>query len=55
LVVPMHYRTDTGGTGLAPVEDFLKEMGLKDVESRPKLTVTRSNLPLTTQVVVLDC
>ena len=57
LVVPMHYRTGTGtaGSGLAPVEDFLKEMGLKDVESQPKLTVTRSNLPLTTQVVVLDC
>ncbi len=55
LVVPMHYRTDTGGAGLAPVEDFLKEMGLKDVEPQPKLTVTRSNLPLTTQVVVLDC
>ena len=59
LVVPMHYRTGTGtgtaGSGLAPVEDFLKEMGLKGVEPQPKLTVTRSNLPLTTQVVVLDC
>ncbi len=59
LVVPMHYRTGTGtgtaGSGLASVEDFLNEMGLKDVESQPKLTVTRSNLPLTTPVVVLDC
>ncbi len=55
LVVPMHYRTGAGGSGLAPVDDFLKEMGLRDVEPQPKLTVTRANLPLTTQVVVLDC
>lgn len=55
LVVPMHYRTGAGGSGLAPVDDFLKEMGLKDVELQSKLTVTRTNLPLTTQVVVLDC
>jgi hypothetical protein len=51
----MHYRTGAAGTGLAPVADFLEEMGLKGIEPQPKLTVTRSNLPLTTQVVVLDC
>ncbi len=55
LVVPMHYRTGTGGSGLAPVDDFLQEMGLRDVEPQSKLTVTRSSLPLTTQVAVLSC
>ena len=55
LVVPMHYRTANGSAGLDPVDDFLKEMGARDIESRPKLTVTKSNLPLTTQVVLLDC
>ena len=54
IVVPMHYRTDAYDGGLAPVGAFLKEMGQGDLEPRPKLTVTKSNLPLTTQVVLLE-
>jgi L-ascorbate metabolism protein UlaG (beta-lactamase superfamily) len=54
VVVPMHYRTDTLNRGLATVDGFLKEMGLKESISQPKLTLTRTSLPLTTQVVVLD-
>ena len=54
VVVPMHYRTDTLNKGLATVDSFLKEMGLKETTSQPKLTLTRTTLPLTTQVVVLD-
>lgn len=54
VVVPMHYRTDVLNKGLATVDGFLKEMGLKESTSQPKLTLTRTTLPLTTQVVVLD-
>jgi hypothetical protein len=36
------------------VDRFLKEMGVKDIESQPKLNVTKSNLPLTTQIYLLD-
>jgi L-ascorbate metabolism protein UlaG (beta-lactamase superfamily) len=54
VVVPMHYRTDTLDKGLATVDGFLKEMGQKEITSQPKLTLTRTNLPLTTQVVLLD-
>jgi len=54
VILPMHYKTDVLDRGLAPVEDFLKEMGLKDVVSQPKLTVTRANLPQTPQVFLLD-
>lgn len=54
VVVPMHYRTDALNRGLATVGGFLKEMGLKESTSQPKLTLTRTTLPLTTQVVVLD-
>ena len=54
VVVPMHYRTDVLDRGLAPVDGFLREMGLKEVVSRPKLSVTRAILPLSTQVYLLD-
>jgi L-ascorbate metabolism protein UlaG (beta-lactamase superfamily) len=55
VVVPMHYKTPSLSRELDPVETFLKEMGLGEVESRPKLTVTKSNLPLSTQVFLLSC
>ena len=54
VVVPMHYKTAALKRELEPVEEFLKEMGVKEVESQPKLSVTKANLPLTTQVFLLD-
>jgi len=53
VVIPMHYKTEKTDRDLEPVDNFLKEMGLAQVEPRPKLNVSRSNLPLTTEVVVL--
>jgi len=53
VVVPMHYKTEKGSPDLEPVENFLKEMGQAQVEPRPKLTISRNSLPLTTEVVVL--
>lgn len=53
-VVPMHYRTPVSGQELEPVETFLKEMGMEQVAPQPKLSFTRSNLPLSTQVFVLS-
>ncbi len=53
VVVPMHYKTEKGSPDLEPVENFLKEMGKTLVEPRPKLTISRNSLPLTTEVVVL--
>ncbi|MFH1652270.1 MAG: MBL fold metallo-hydrolase [Chloroflexota bacterium] len=54
LVIPMHYKTPAISRDLAPVETFLKEMGLTPPEPQPKISVTRSNLPLTMQVVILS-
>jgi len=54
IVIPMHYQTPDYKGNLAPVDDFLKEIGQKDVSPQPKLAITRSNLPPTTQVVVLE-
>jgi L-ascorbate metabolism protein UlaG (beta-lactamase superfamily) len=53
FVIPMHYKTEKTDRDLEPVDNFLKEMGLAQVEPRTKLNVSRSNLPLTTEVVVL--
>ena len=53
-VIPMHYKTPAIKRELDPVEAFLKEMGMERVEPQPKLTVSRTNLPPSTQVFVLS-
>ena len=54
VVVPMHYKTEVLKKELAPVERFLKEMGLKELTSQPKLSFTKASLPASTQVFLLD-
>jgi len=54
LVIPMHFKTEVVKMDLAPLEHFLKEMGLKEVVTQPKLNISKSGLPADTNVVVLD-
>ena len=54
LVIPMHYKTDVVKMELAPLDPFLKEMGLKEVVPEPKLKISISSLPSETTVVVLE-
>jgi L-ascorbate metabolism protein UlaG (beta-lactamase superfamily) len=54
VVIPMHYKTEALTIELEPVDKFLKETGIKEMVSQPKLSVNRSNLPTSTQIVVLD-
>ncbi len=54
VVIPMHYKTPALNRELEPVERFLKEIGVKEVDSQPKLSFTRSSLPASTQVFLLD-
>lgn len=54
VAIPMHYKTATLKKDLEPVDKFLKEVGIKEMVSQPKLSVSRSNLPASTQVIVLD-
>ena len=54
VVIPMHYQTEALNRELEPVARFLKEMGVEEVTSVPKLSVTRSNMPALTQVCLLD-
>jgi L-ascorbate metabolism protein UlaG (beta-lactamase superfamily) len=53
IVVPMHYKTPALTRELGTVDGFLKEMGTQG-NSQLKLSVTPNNLPLTTQVILLD-
>jgi L-ascorbate metabolism protein UlaG (beta-lactamase superfamily) len=54
VVIPMHYKTADSTAPLNPLQGFLTEMGLRQVEPLPKVSFNRSNLPDETQVIVLD-
>ncbi|MAF85509.1 MAG: lactamase [Dehalococcoidales bacterium] len=54
VVVPMHYRTKAVSGELEPVENFLKEMGVIQIDPQPKLSLTKSSLPVSMQVFLLD-
>ena len=53
-VIPMHYQTPALKRELEPVGRFLKEIGAKDIAPQPKLTISKSHLPESTQVFLLD-
>ena len=55
IVIPMQYATAASTIKLDPLNKFLKEMGLGDVEKMPSLKVTSvSSLPEETKVIVLE-
>jgi len=54
VVIPMHYKTEALSRQLDSVDKFLKEMGVGEVVSQPKLSLAKSSLPTTTQVFLLD-
>ena len=54
VVVPMHYKTEALKWELEPADRFLREIGAKQVDSQPKLSFTRTSLPESTQVFLLD-
>ena len=54
VVVPMHYKTQALNGGLEPVDRFLKEIGVGQLNPQPKLSLTRSSLPDNTQVFLLE-
>ena len=53
-VVPMHYKTQALDWELDPVDRFLREIGVKEASSQPRLSLTKSSLPTSTQVFLLD-
>jgi L-ascorbate metabolism protein UlaG (beta-lactamase superfamily) len=53
-VIPMHYKTPALSRELEPVEAFLKEMGANNITPQAKLSLTKSSLPISTQVFLLE-
>jgi L-ascorbate metabolism protein UlaG (beta-lactamase superfamily) len=54
IVIPMHYKTPELTREMNTVDKFLKEMGIAEASPQPKLNVSKSNLPPSTQVAVLS-
>ena len=54
IVLPMHYKTPVFAGELEPVENFLREFGTLQAAPQAKLNVNKNNLPLTTQVILLE-
>jgi L-ascorbate metabolism protein UlaG (beta-lactamase superfamily) len=55
VVIPMHYKTPAlKNIELDPIDNFLKEIGAGNVTSQPKLNITKSSIPETMQVYLLD-
>ena len=54
IVIPMHYKTEAFTGNLSPVDKFLDKMRIRELEARPKLSITSSSLPSSTQTIVLN-
>ena len=54
FIVPMHYKTPAETRDLESIDRFLKEIGVKEVVSQIKLSLSKSSLPSTPQLVLLD-
>jgi L-ascorbate metabolism protein UlaG (beta-lactamase superfamily) len=54
VVIPMHYKTRALKWELESVDKFLKEIGVKQVSSQPKLSFSKPSLPENIQVFLLD-
>jgi L-ascorbate metabolism protein UlaG (beta-lactamase superfamily) len=54
IVIPMHYKTEAFTGNLSPVGKFLDKMRIKWIESKPKISITSSSLPSSTQTIVLN-
>lgn len=54
IILPMHYKTDDCTLDMDEVDKFLKEMGAENITPKPKLSVTKNNLPLSMEVQLLE-
>jgi L-ascorbate metabolism protein UlaG (beta-lactamase superfamily) len=54
IVIPMHYSLPNCKVDLTPLDKFIKEMGLSDLDPATSLKISRSMVPTETKVVVLD-
>ncbi len=53
IVIPMHYKTDGIKVEVDPIDNFVRRMGIDDVQPQPRLVVTNANLGTDMRVVVM--
>ena len=54
IVIPMQYKTEAATADLDTVDKFLREMGAEAKSAEARLTITKSNVPSATTVVLLN-
>lgn len=54
IIIPMHYGMEGLKFTLDPVDNFLKEMGVENLEPQPKFVISKDKLPDEPQTVVLS-
>ena len=53
IVIPMHYKTDGLEVDVDPIDNFVRRMGLDDVQAQPRLVVSSTNLGTDMRVVIM--
>ena len=53
VVIPMHYKTDGINLDIDPIDNFVRRMGLDEVQPQPRLVVTSANLGSDMRFVVM--
>ena len=53
IVIPMHYKTEGINVEVDPIDNFVRRMGLDEVQAQPRLVVTQTNLGTDMRVVVM--
>ena len=53
IVIPMHYKTEGINVDVDPIDNFVRRMGLDDIQVQPRLVVTSANLGTDMRVVLM--
>jgi L-ascorbate metabolism protein UlaG (beta-lactamase superfamily) len=54
IILPMQYKTEAATGDLEPIEKFLREMGAEAKVPESRLSLTKSNVPSDTTIVLLN-
>ena len=53
IVIPMHYKTEGINVDVDPIDNFVRRMGLDEIQAQPRLVVTSANLGTDMRVVLM--
>ena len=54
VVIPMHYALPGLRAELGAVDGFLREMGVRDYQAQPQLSISQSSVPQDRRIVVME-